>query len=342
MEKNLDKWLIFRGDKKINKEAYKLLNNTVPPWRMFGKNKEERDSNRGKSFFLNPEDKDDKKAIHLINAALYLRRPLLVTGKTGIGKSSLAYAVAYELGLGEVLTWPISSHSTIKEGLYEYDPIARMRETTRPIQPSTESSKVITESDRGKFFTLRALGTALANKYKKPRVLLIDELDKSDMDLPNNLLHVLEEGEFLIDELVRNSSEEKDNKGDFVFQTGSNERLEITNGKVNCQTFPFVVITSNKEREFPKPFLRRCIRLDLNPPDAPKLTEIVRKQFQEYNDKLESGEIKKIIDDFLERREGEKGKDKNELANDQLLNAIYLYLNGGQQQEILDDLFRGL
>ncbi len=342
MTTNLDNWLIFKGDKKIDEDAYKRLDNTRPPWRMFGKNKEERDRSRGKSFFLDPKYDEDKKTISLINAALYLRRPLLVTGKTGIGKSSLAYAVAYELGLGEILTWPISSHSTLKEGLYEYDPIGRMRENTKPIQPSTKSAKNDVGTDRGKFFTLRALGTALANKDKKPRVLLIDELDKSDMDLPNNLLHVLEEGEFMIDELARSSLEEKGGKDDFVFQMGSDERLPIKNGKVNCHTFPFVVITSNKEREFPKPFLRRCIRLDLDPPKEEKLTEIVRRQFQEYGDKLESAEIRDLIRDFYLKREGSQGKSGIELANDQLLNAIYLYLNGGAHQGIIDELFREL
>ncbi|NOT02996.1 MAG: MoxR family ATPase [Anaerolineales bacterium] len=336
MTANSEKWLIFKGDKKIDEDAYKLLNKTNPPWRTFGKNKEVRDRERGKAFFLDAKYPEDKKTINLINAALYLRRPLLVTGKTGIGKSSLAYAVAYELGLGEVLTWPVSSHSTIKEALYEYDPIGRMRENTRPLQPLAKSAKSGAEIDRGKFFTLRALGTALANKNEKPRVLLIDELDKSDMDLPNNLLHVLEEGEFMIDELVRNSLGEKNSKDDFIFQTGNDERLPIKNGRVNCQTFPFVVITSNREREFPKPFLRRCIRLDLNPPSEEKLTEIVKRQFQNYGDKLESTKIQQLITQFFNKRKGA------ELANDQLLNAIYLYLNGGQQEEIIEDLFRGL
>jgi MoxR-like ATPase len=123
-----------------------------------------------------------------INSALILRRALLVTGKPGVGKSSLAYAVAYELRMGPVLKWPISSRSKVKSGLYEYDAVGRLQAGG--------------DAEIGDFLRLGPLGSALY-PTRWPRVLLIDELDKGDIDLPNDLLNVLEDGHFEIPELAR-------------------------------------------------------------------------------------------------------------------------------------------
>jgi hypothetical protein len=131
------------------------------------------------------------------NAALYLRRPLLLTGSPGAGKSTLAHAVAYELGLGRVLHWPIVSRSTLQDGLYRYDAIARLQDNQIAAHSGTAPPGGI-----GSYIRLGPLGTALL-PTAKPRVLLIDELDKSDIDLPNDLLNVMEEGEYGIPELER-------------------------------------------------------------------------------------------------------------------------------------------
>jgi len=140
-----------------------------PPWRRFGTQRP-----RGTTFQASPEEKQ------AINAALYLRRPLLVTGKPGTGKTSLAFAVANELKLGRVLRWSITSRSTVSEGLYRYDAIGRMQD--RQLHPKETP-------DIGKYLRLGPLGTALLPS-KLPRVLLVDELDKSDIDLPNDLLDI--------------------------------------------------------------------------------------------------------------------------------------------------------
>lgn len=104
-----------------------------------------------------------------VNAALYLRRPLLITGKPGTGKSTLIAKVAYQLGLGPVIRWPIGSRSTVRGGIYEYDAVGRLQ-AGKKVEPPVES-----------YLKLGPLGTAL-NAQTWPRPLLIDEIDKSDLD----------------------------------------------------------------------------------------------------------------------------------------------------------------
>lgn len=343
-------WWVYKGDGQIHDEDYKRLENTNPPWRLFGANYEDqnalpssrklaRDKKRGQTFFLDPSDADDQKVIDLVNSALYLRRPLLITGETGIGKSSVAYGVAYELNLGSVLEWPIISHSTIKEGLYEYDPLERMREITKKVpQTGHDEQNQPEKPDIGIFFRLKQIGTAFVNTEAKPRVVLIDELDKSDMDLPNNLLNIIEEGEFTIPELARLGDDTSVN----IFKMGDNERVSISGGVVRCRTFPFIIMTSNAEREFPRPFLRRCIRLELKKPEKPKLEKIVERQFK-TSVNVSNSDIQKLINDFIEIR------NKAPLATDQLLNAIHLYLhqvkhgNGkGNLDKIVQDMYKPL
>ena len=321
----MNNWEIF----KEKTEPHDGIENLPPPpsWRPFGHENrpgESRLKRRGETFQARPDE------VKMINAALYLRRPLLVTGKPGTGKSSLAYAVARQLKLGEVLYWPITTRTTLKEGLYNYDAIGRLQEVKQQekLNNQTFSPKGYREQIQQieKYITLGPLGTALLpSKY--PRVLLIDEIDKSDIDLPNNLLAILEEGLFEIPELVR--IKKQVNKvtvrtaysDETEAKTGSQMEAEIENGRITCTAFPLVVMTSNGERDFPAPFLRRCLPLRMKSPTQEELTKIVIAHFNQNT--AEQEKIQALIKNFVEAQQDEKT-----LATDQLLNAIFMVTKG--------------
>ncbi|MFJ8080985.1 AAA family ATPase [Streptomyces sp. NPDC096205] len=257
-----------------------------------------------------------EQTVQLVNAALYLRRPLLVTGPPGTGKSSLAYAVARELRLGPVLRWNITSRSTLHDGLYQYDPLSRLYAARQSLEGASDTGVE-------NHLRLGPLGTALL-PYARPRALLVDEIDKSDLDLPNDLLHVLEEGQYEIPELVRAA---RDTPVAQVMADGTDERVPVERGRVRCRAFPFVVLTSNGEREFPPAFLRRCVTLRLSQPDDGHLADIVRAHLGEPDE-----HARRLIDRFLSRVGG------GDLATDQLLNAIYLARTSDLPAHSLDDL----
>ena len=344
-------WRIFQGTPQSPHDG---IDDLPPPpsWRPFGKDEkpgESRRKRRGETF----QAREDE--INLVNAALFLRRPLLITGPPGVGKSSLVYAVAQELKLGEVLYWPITTRTTLKDGLYGYDAIGRLQDAKQSEKdnlPRKEEFKRI-----GNYLSLGPLGTALLPSARS-RVLLIDEIDKSDIDLPNDLLTIFEEGRFEIPELVRIDKEIQDPISVRTAYTDETETTweqdgthPIEHGRVACKAFPFVVMTSNGERDFPPPFLRRCLQLDMKRPERPDLVRIVAAHFaQEFQVKKDSqgrpvdadgkplsasalkkletklnqakttfdAERDKLITQFLEKRA------TGSLATDQLLNAIFL------------------
>jgi MoxR-like ATPase len=255
--------------------------------------------------------------VDTVNSALLLRRPLLVTGKPGTGKSTLAYAIAHELRLGPVLRWSITSRSTLLDGLYRYDAIRRV-----------EDASLGQPLDIGRYLRLGPLGTAML-PYRRPRVLLIDELDKSDIDLPNDLLTLFEEGEFEIPELSRIA----DSQPELSVATADGAgRVTVRNGLIGCHAFPVVVMTSNGEREFPPAFLRRCLRLALLPPDSARLAEIVHAHLGPDA----AARSTELIHRFIDRAQ------YGDLATDQLLNAIYVSMNIDGEEGVDRDRLTGL
>jgi len=151
-----------------------------------------RQQRSGKVFRL-PDTEQGERVRLAVNAALHLRRPLLVRGDPGSGKTSLAHAIAWELGLGPVLTWPITPRSRLLEdGLYRYDALGHLQDAqlnqlgTNQVEPNQQGFR----RDIGDYIALGPVGTAfLASRW--PRVLLIDEIDKADLQLPHELLHLI-------------------------------------------------------------------------------------------------------------------------------------------------------
>lgn len=346
-----ENWQLFQGNGQKQPRAMEILQNLEPPpWRKFEKTEDltqnaadidkrwqkirqladnrEREQLRGANFRLYPQLAENQElpdeirdVINAVNAAIYLRRPLLVTGNPGSGKSTLAYAIAHELNLGTVLSWAITARSTIQEGLYGYDAIGRLQDAQQK-----------EDKNIGEYITLGALGTAfLASNL--PRVLLIDEVDKSDINLPNDLLNLLEEGQFPIPELVRRSSKnnpENLQATPFTIKT-QDEGVDavIQDGWVRCHAFPIIVMTSNGERDFPPAFKRRCLRITMPDPEKEGLKAIVKAHFGESKFEEYSLIIDELISKFLDeskegKKDGKAGKRPRDRATDQLLNTIYV------------------
>ncbi|MCB5908407.1 AAA family ATPase [Streptomyces pinistramenti] len=297
-------WWVFRGPSPLP---------APPPWRRFP-------AATGGRETVDPYLLESHE-ISVVNAALHLHRPLLVTGRPGAGKSSLARAVADELGLGGVLRWSVNSRSTLQDALYRYDAVGRLRETSlwrereelRGVPRRPAQRRAAPAGDIGQYLRLGPLGSALA--AGRPRVLLVDELDKADIDLPNDLLVVLEEGEFEIPELARLPEHQQDVQ---VLLSGSRERVRIHRGVVRCTHFPIVVMTSNGERDFPPAFLRRCVRLDLPEPSGHRLRKIVEHHL--------GAEALAQAEDLIEAFEQRTATQT--LATDQLLAAVHLRISG--------------
>lgn len=351
-EPTAPEWWIYRGTgRPLHDIQLADLLPPPPPWRKFRgeipnepqvrpEDDYEAERRLGAEYHLSEEDVDTRE-IDMVNASLFLRRPLLVTGRPGSGKSALAYRIARELRLGRVLRWSITSRTTLNSGLYEYDAIGRAQAAAtryaavRRADASTTKSAEVDEPPVGDFIRLGPLGTAFLPS-RSPRVLLIDELDKSDVDLPNDLLSIFEDAEFGILELERIRTH---NPAVRVFTDDRHGTATVTDGRIACAAFPVVVITSNGEREFPPAFLRRCLRLEMRDPDAHQLAAMVANHMLDAN----GVHTDELIRDFLARSAALDG-----LPADRLLEAVYLATSGAFRENdrswdrLLDALWRRL
>ncbi|MEU8438707.1 MoxR family ATPase [Streptomyces sp. NPDC029216] len=330
-----EEWLIYRGVGEPHDGIDALPD--PPPWRDFdggpvaepGGAAAAADGNVARRLGAHRQaaelHRPEPEELDAINAALYLRRPLLVTGYPGTGKSTLAHAVAHELKLGRVLRWPVVSRTVLQEGLYRYDALARLQD----VQIAASGGEPGRAPGIGKYIRLGPLGTALL-PTARPRVLLVDELDKSDIDLPNDLLNVLEEGEFTLPELERVA----DSEPEVHVLTDDGTKATVRDGRVRCRAFPFIILTSNGERDFPAALLRRCIQLKLGQPGEKRLATMVRAHLGEEAAQLGAD----LIREFLSRSRSEL------VAADQLLNAIYLthYASPPSREDLADLLIQRL
>ena len=319
-------WLIYRGGEGDPAERYREMladPERCPGWRDFsrhyptekerreaiertGSPRDEPDDKRGTTFV--PSD----EMIEMINAALYLRRPLLVTGEPGVGKSTLIYSVARDLKLGKVLRWGVNSRSTRQEGLYQYDAIGRLQAwQLQQMARSTEAAEI----DIGDYLTLGPVGTAML-PYAHPRALLIDEIDKGDPDLANDLLDLLEEGQFRIPELAR--LKKRYPRIEVPTADGDQYRATIEEGEVRCLHFPLVVLTSNGEREFSKAFKRRCLHLEVMEPSGEEARKHWNRILEKHLPAVQLAEVEETVDKFIKlRRDGGQ-------TTDQLMQAVFL------------------
>ena len=233
---------------------------------------------------------DDLKVA--VNAAVQLRRPLLVKGEPGTGKTVLAHEIAEALG-APLIEWHIKSTTRAVQGLYEYDAVARLRDGQLGDERVHDIRNYIKRGKLWDAFTSSQLP-----------VLLIDEIDKADIEFPNDLLQELDRMEF------------------HVYETSET---------VKAVDRPIVVITSNNEKELPDAFLRRCFFHYIRFPDRDTMTEIVEVHFPGIQKIL----VSRALDLFYEVREVPGIKKKP--STSELLDWLKLLLHEDMPLEVLQD-----
>ncbi len=231
------------------------------------------DSPKTAEPYVIADDEAGQELKQAVNLAIHLQRPLLLEGEAGCGKTRLASAVAYELGL-PLYRWNVRSTSKVDEGLYEFDALLRLYDVqTRDL--GEQERKPENPMDYVRF---GPLGDAfdVSRRIKKRAVVLIDEIDKADLDFPNDLLTVLDKPwEFRI----------REKKG----------------AMVRTEHPPIVVITSNREkRDLPEAFLRRCVYFYLEFPSKETLHQIVEMHYALKSETISEG-MMTLVDRSAER-----------------------------------------
>ncbi len=194
--------------------------------------------------------------IEAVNASITLEKPLLIKGEPGTGKTKLAEEIALKFNT-ELIKWNIKSTTRAHQGLYEYDAVSRLRDS------QLGNDKI---NDVANYIKKGVLWHSFVTK-KKP-VLLIDEIDKADIEFPNDLLQELDAMEF------------------FVYETGE---------FIKAKQRPIVIITSNNEKDLPDAFLRRCFFHYINFPDVNTLEQIIKVHYPDIKKKLVNASINSFL-----------------------------------------------
>ncbi|MGB0561995.1 MAG: AAA family ATPase [Spirulinaceae cyanobacterium] len=239
--------------------------------------------------------------IEAVNLALLLERPLLLKGEPGCGKTQLAHAVAYELQL-PFYTWPIKSISRAQDGLYTYDAVRRLRDAQLAQFQSDEEREQLNQLDH--YIRYGPLGEAFDSEKKA--IVLIDEIDKADIDFPNDLLTELDEQCFHIPEL----------KQDVV-----------------ANVPPLVIITSNDEKDLPDAFLRRCLFHYVEFPDQERLSQILLALFPAIAPEL----LTQALTRFTELRQQMERQSGKKVSTSELIDWVRV-LQRQPQDEVLAKL----
>jgi MoxR-like ATPase len=207
--------------------------------------------------------------VNAVKLAIFLeKRPLLLQGEPGCGKTRLAEAVAFELGLlDSYYPWYIKSTSRAKDGLYTYDAVRRLYDAQLARHETADKSAV---ENLNNYIKLGAVGRAFTSENRS--IILIDEIDKADIDFPNDLLRELDEQRFTIEE---------------------------TGETIAAKYPPIVFITSNRERDLPEAFLRRCLFYSIEFPSDDQLKKIVLANFTNASPEV----VTKAVERFRELRE---------------------------------------
>lgn len=201
-----------------------------------------------------------EELMRAVNISMALQKPLLIKGEPGTGKTMLAEAISQALGM-ELIIWNIKSTTKAQDGLYVYDTVQRLYDS----QFGGEGV-----DDIGKYIKLGKLGEAFSRD--KQVILLIDEIDKADLEFPNDLLWELDKMEFYIPE---------------------------TKQTIKATVRPVVIITSNAEKELPDAFLRRCIFHYIAFPEQPMMEKIIKAHYPDLDQKLIDG----VLDAFYRVRD---------------------------------------
>ena len=257
----------------------------------------------------------------IVNLAIRLGRPLLVEGEAGCGKTRLAGAIAEQLGLRDTyIAVTVKSTTQAKDLLYRFDGLRRLQDS----QDRSNTKAQFTYP----YIELEPLGHAI--QQGEQSLVLIDEVDKADIDFPNDLLDVLDRFEFDIEELPRSESES------CATQRGFGRHVSAPRDAAR----PIVVITSNREKQLPEPFLRRCLYVQLEfPTDPDMLVDIVRKNLKDTLDTVSDALIANAVERFLKIRDRARVLNVQKLpATSELVDWVrVLHWQGRRPQDVSPD-----